>query len=168
MCLYVRPLTTEETAQVAQWTQSYDAVTHRRAQIISLSAQGWKVPAIATAVGCTTRWVRETIHRVTTVGLDRIPRRTSPGRPRRCTPAQREQLMEVLHQRPDTFGHAASLWTAADLAATAVARGIVATISEDTVRAEIRRARRSWQRAKRWSSSPDPRYEQKRGNSSAG
>lgn len=168
MCLYVRPLTTEEQTQVAQWAQSYDAVTHRRARIIHLSAQQVKVPAIAQSVGCTTRWVRETIHRVHDAGMERIPRRKSPGRPRRCTPAQREALIEVLHQRPDTYGHAASQWTAADLAATAMAEGIVATISEDTVRDELRRARRSWQRAKRWSTSPDPRYAQKRAASSAG
>ena len=168
MCLYIRPLTTEETAHVVQWTQSYDAVTSRRARIVQLSAQREKVPAIAQTVGCTTRWVRETIHRVNTEGVDRIPRRKSPGRPRRCTPAQREALIEVLHQRPDTYGHAASQWTAADLAATAMATGIVDTISEDTVRDELRRARRSWQRAKRWSTSPDPQYAQKRGASSAG
>lgn len=168
MCLYIRPLTTAETAQVAKWATSYDAVTARRARIIQLSAHGTKVPAIAEAVGCTTRWVRETIHRVQTDGLDRIPRRKSPGRPCRCNAAQREALIEVLHQRPDTFGHAASQWTAADLAATAMHLGIVDTISEDTVRDELRRARRSWQRAKRWSTSPDPQYAQKRADSSGG
>lgn len=168
MCLYIRPLTIEETSQVAQWAQSYNAVTHRRAQIIQLSAQGWKVPAIATAVGCSTRWVRETIHRVAHGGLDRIPRRKSPGRPRTCSAAQRAALIDVLHQRPDTYGHARSQWTAADLAATVVAEGIVEAIAEETVRAELRRARRSWQRAKRWSTSPDPQYAQKRVASSDG
>jgi transposase len=168
MCIYIRPLTTEETDQVAKWATSYDAVTARRARIIQLSAHGAKVPAIAETVGCTTRWVRETIHRVQAAGVARLPRRKSPGRPRRCTDAQREALIEVLHQRPDRYGHAASQWTAADLAATAMAEGIVATISEDTVRDELRRARRSWQRAKRWSTSPDPQYAQKRVASSAG
>jgi transposase len=168
MCLYVRPLTTEEQHQLAQWAKSFDAVTHRRARIIQLSAQGWKVPAIAEAVGCTTRWVRETIHRVQQEGLVRIPRRTSPGRPCRCTAAQRDALIEVLHQRPDTYGHTASQWTAADLAATAMHLGIVETISADTVRDELRRAHRSWQRAKRWSTSPDPQYAQKRAASSGG
>jgi len=167
MCLYVRPLATDETEQVAQWAQSYDALTHRRAQIIQLSAQQWRVPAIATAVGCTTRWVRETIHRVNR-NVTRIPRQTSPGRPRICAPAQREALIELLHQRPETFGHAGSLWTAADLAATAVARGIVPAITDDTVRTELKRTRRSWQRAKRWSTSPDPQYAPKRASSSAG
>ena len=142
MCLYIRPLTTEETDQVATWATSYDAVTARRARIIQLSALGEKVPAIADTIGCSTRWVRETIHRVTRDGLARIPRRKSPGRPRRCTVAQRDALIEVLHQRPDTYGHAASQWTAADLAATAMRLGIVNTISEDTVRVEIKPAHR--------------------------
>jgi transposase len=168
MCLYVRSLTTEETTHLAEWAQSYDAVTYRRARIIQCSAAGMKVPAIAHAVGCSTRWVRETILRVNRGGLDRIPRGKSPGRPRRCSHEQREALIEVLHQRPDTFGHARSQWTLADLAATARATGIVETISDSTVRTEIKRARRSWQRAKRWSSSPDPHYAQKRDDSSAG
>jgi transposase len=168
MCLYVRPLTTEETTQIAQWAQSADATTYRRAQIIQLSVQRWRVPTIAVAVDCSERWVRETIHRVNRAGLSRVPRQRSPGRPRRCTPAHRDALIELLHQRPETFGHAASQWTAGDLAATAVAQGIVETISEDTVRLELKRARRSWQRAKRWSTSPDPQYAQKRASSSAG
>lgn len=168
MCLYVRTLTSEETAHLAHWAQSYDAVTSRRARIIQLSAAGAKVPAIATVTGCTTRWVRETIHRVNADGFARIPRRKSPGRPRQCSPAQRDAMIEILHQRPDAYGHARSQWTVADLAATVVAEGIVETISASTVRNELKRARRSWQRAKRWSTSPDPAYAQKRVASSGG
>lgn len=168
MCLYIRTLTIEENAQVARWAQSYDAVTHSRARIIQLSAQGRTVPEIADAVGRSTRWVRETIHRVNDSGIERIPRRKSPGRPRKCDDAQREALIEVLHQRPDSCGHARSQWTAAELAATAAAQGIVETISASTVRNELKRARRSWQRAKRWSTSPDPLYGKKRDASSGG
>jgi transposase len=164
MWLFVRPLTPEEQAGVEACARSSDTVTYRRARIIQLSSQGCRVPEIMAALGLSDRTVRDTLRRFDAVGLASLPRRKPPGKPRRCDPAARAALLELLHRPPTDFGIESRLWTAADLAAVAIQQGIVSTISQDTVRREIRRLGKSWQRAKRWTNSPDPDYSQKRGS----
>jgi transposase len=167
MWLFVRSLTPEERSQVETLARSSDTVTYRRARTVLLSAQGTRVPEIMAALGLSDRTVRNTLHRFHQDGVPSLPRRTPPGKPRRCNPAARQALLELLHRPPTDFGIERGLWTAADLAAVAVEQGIVPALSQDTVRREIRRLGKSWQRAKRWTSSPDPAYTEKRGANSA-
>jgi transposase len=166
MWLLIRSLTPEEAAQLEELARSSDTITYRRARVILLSAQGRRVPAIMAALGLCDRTVRDTIHRFEHGGVAALRRRQAPGKPRRCDTAAREALVELLHRPPTDFGIESQLWTAADLAAVATRQGIVTTISPDTVRREIRRSGKSWQRAKRWTTSPDPDYTEKRGASS--
>jgi transposase len=166
MWLYVRPLTPEEPQELAALARSSDAVTYRHARIILLSAQGQRVPDIVQALGLSDRTVRDTIRRFNAAGVGALPCRTAPGKPRCCDARAREALLDLLHRPPTDFGIESRLWTAADLARVAQDQGIVATISADTVRREIRRTGHSWKRAKRWTSSPDPAYSEKRGASS--
>jgi len=167
MWLFVRSLTPEERSPVETLARSSDTVTYRRARTVLLSALGTRVPEIMAALGLSDRTVRNTIHHFNQDGVASLPRRMPPGKPRRCDPAARRALLELLHRPPSDFGIESRLWTAADLAAVAVQQGIVPSISQDTVRREIRRLGKSWQRAKRWTSSPDPDYSEKRGASSA-
>lgn len=91
MCLYVRAVTTEETEQSPSGAYSYDAVMRRRTRSsTSPFSGGLCLPA-------------------TVVGVTLIPRRKSTGRTHPCSPAQQYALIDLLHQRPDTFGHAQSL-----------------------------------------------------------
>jgi transposase len=163
MWLFVRPLLPEEQAQVEALTRSSDTVTYRRARTILLSAQGRRVPAIMAALGLSDRTVRDTIHRFEREGVAALPRRKAPGKARICDAARQEALLELLHRPPTDFGIESGLWTAPDLAAVAQQQGLVPAISPDTVRREIRRSGQSWQRAKRWTNSPDPAYTEKRG-----
>jgi transposase len=163
MWLFVRPLTSEEQAQVEALTRSADTVTYRRARTILLSAQGQRVPEIMASLGLSDRTVRDTIHAFDAAGVAALPRRKAPGKPRICDAARREALLELLHRPPTDFGIESGLWTAPDLAAVAQQQGLVPTISPDTVRREVRRSGQSWQRAKRWTNSPDPAYTEKRG-----
>jgi transposase len=164
--LYVRSLSDEERLQVERLTRSSDTVTHRRARIILLSAEGQRVPRIMEALGVSDRTVRDTIHRFNASGVESLPRRKARGNPRACDGSAREALIELLHRPPVEFGVESALWTAGDLARLAVSQGIVRQISGDTVRRELRRAGKSWKRAKRWSTSPDPDYTRKKGRSS--
>jgi transposase len=167
MWLFVHSLTPEEQAGVEACARSSDTVTYRRARIIQLSSQGHRVPEIMVALGLCDRTVRDTLRRFDAAGLASLPRRKPPGKPRRCDEAAHAALLELLHRPPTDFGIESHLWTAADLAAVAIQQGIVPTISQDTVRREIRRLGKSWQRAKRWTHSPDPAYSEKKGSSSA-
>ena len=117
-------------------------------------------------MGLSDRTVRDTIRRFNDQGVASLLRRKAPGQKRRCDAMARAQLVELLHRPPTDFGIESRLWTAVDLARVAQEQGIVASISADTVRREIRRAGQSWKRAKRWTSSPDPDYSRKKGVSS--
>lgn len=137
-----------------------DAVTYRHARVVLLSAQGQRVPQITATVGLSDRQVRTILHRFNQAGVAALPRRKAPGRQHRCTPAQREALLQLLRRPPTDFGLETRLWTAPDLAAVAQQQGIVGPLSERTIRREVRRAGHRWQRAKRWSAQ-EPQYERK-------
>jgi predicted ArsR family transcriptional regulator len=63
----------------------------RRAQIIALSWDGLRVPAIADALGCSPKAVRSRLARFTAEGLDGLGDRSGAGRKPRIRQAQRSQ-----------------------------------------------------------------------------
>ena len=163
MPLYARPLTDEERPQVKQLLRSSDAVTHRRARIVLLSSQGRRVAEVIAATGLCESTVRTTLRAFNRTGVAALPRRKPPGARRRLTEAKRAALVELLHTPPSAFGIESALWTAPDLARVAKEQGLAEQLSPDTVRREIRRSGSSWKRAKRWTTSPDPDYQRKKG-----
>src|SRR5215204_3618643 len=163
MPLHARPLSDEERKQVEKLLRSSDAVTHRRARIVLLSAQGRRVAEIIATTGLCESTVRTTLRAFNRAGVASLPRRKAPGAKRRLTDAGRAKLTELLHTPPSTFGIESALWTAPDLARVAREQGLAEQLSGDTVRRELRRSGKSWKRAKRWTTSPDPDYQRKKG-----
>ena len=163
MPLCARPLTEEERQQVERMARSSDTVTHRRARMVLLSAQGCRVAQIMAATGLSDPTVRSTLRAFNRDGVASLPRRKAPGAKRRLSEAGRAALIELLHTPPTTFGIESALWTAPDLARVAREHGLAEELSGDTVRREIRRSGKSWKRAKRWTTSPDPGYQRKKG-----
>ncbi len=163
MPLYARPLIDEERQQVERLLRSSDAVTHRRARIVLLSTEGRRVADIIAATGLCESTVRTTLRAFNRTGVASLPRRKAPGAKRRLSEAGRAALTELLHTPPSTFGIESALWTAPDLARVAKEQGLAQALSPDTVRREIRRSGKSWKRAKRWTTSPDPEYQRKKG-----
>ena len=167
---FVRPLRDAEREAVAAGLRSSDAFTLRRCQIVLASARGERAPQIAEQVGCDDQTVLDAIAAFNARGLacvrrgSRRPRTTHPA----FTPAAIEGLRGLLHQRPRTFGRDTSLWTLALAAEVSFERGLTPTrVSGETVRAALARLGLSWQRAKRWITSPDPEYARKKGNAPA-
>lgn len=163
MLLHARLLTDAERQHVEKLVRSADAVTHRRARIVLLSTEGRRVAEIVAATGLSEKTVRNTLRAFNRTGVASLPRRKAPGARRRLTEAGRAALTELLHSPPSTFGIESALWTAPDLARVAKEQGLAEALSPDTVRREIRRSGKSWKRAKRWTTSPDPDYERKKG-----
>lgn len=56
------------------------------------------------------------------------------GHPRTITEAEEQLIVALSCEKPQQYGHAVSQWTNKLLAKTAVAQGLVAAISESTVR----------------------------------
>src|SRR3954466_15406370 len=118
----------------------------RRAQIIALSWDGLRVPAIAAALGCSPKTVRHRLARFAADGLDGLGERPGAGRKPRISQAQRSQLIALVANPPpgrgvrDSAGELTApdpagpaVWTLDALTAAARAGGI------DIARSQVRR-----------------------------
>src|SRR5215217_8418 len=72
----------------------------RRAQIIALSWDGLRVPAIAAALGCSSKAVRYRLARFAAEGLDGLGDRHGAGRTPRIGQARRSQLIALVAGPP--------------------------------------------------------------------
>src|SRR4051794_4041904 len=141
----------------------------RRAQIIALSWEGLRVPAIAAALGCSQKAVRYRLARFAADGLDGLGDRPGAGRKPRISQDQRSQLIALVASPPpgrlvrdgagglvaaDAAGPA--VWTLDALTAAARAGGI------DIARSQVRRILLAegvrWRRPRSWAASADPEF----------
>ena len=163
--LFVRSLIETEREQFEAGLRSNDAFVLRRCQIVLASARGQPAPAIAELVGCDDETVRAVIRAFNERGVGVLQRgSTRPHKTQAAfAPAQTEHLREMLHQSPRNFGKPTSLWTLELAADVSFEQGLTASrVSDETIRATLKRIGVTWQRAKRWIISPDPEYERKK------
>ena len=141
----------------------------RRAQMIALSWDGLRVPAIAAALGCSSKAVRYRLARFAADGLDGLGDRAGAGRKPRIGQDQRSQLIALVADPPsgrpvrDDTGElvaadatGAAMWTLDALTAAARAAGI------DIARSQVRRILLAegvrWRRPRSWAASADPEF----------
>jgi transposase len=141
----------------------------RRAQMIAMSWDGQRVPAIAAALGCSQKAVRHRLARFAADGLDGLGDRPGAGRKPRISQAQRSQLIALVASPPPgrlirdgagelsaTDATDAAVWTLNALTAAARAAGI------DIARSQVRRILLAegvrWRRPRSWATSPDPEF----------
>ena len=144
----------------------------RRAQMVTLSWDGVRVPAIAHTLGCSQKAVRERLARFATEGLDGLGDRPGAGRKPRISQAQRSQLIALARSTPpgrlvrDDTGELTTadpagpaVWTLNALTAAARAAGI------DIARSQVRRILLAegvrWRRPRSWTTSDDPEFVRK-------
>ncbi len=164
--LYVRPLTDDERESLKAGLRSTDAFTLRRSQILLASARGRRPQHIADELGCASQTVPGTRLRVSIRAFNqRGSAALQEGSRRNHTihvsfdAAGLEQLQALVHRSPRDFGHPTSIWTLDLLADESARQGLTARrVSDETIRATIRRFGSSWKRAKHWITSPDPGY----------
>src|SRR5215213_8083173 len=111
--LFARPLIDQESRALGAGLRAPDAFRLRRCQILLASSRGHSASAIAHFIGCSPQAVRDAIHAFQAEGLGCLLERSkAPKHPRRTWPTDRdEELRELLHQTPRTFGKERSLWT---------------------------------------------------------
>src|SRR3954451_11671402 len=141
----------------------------RRAQMVALSWDGVRVPAIAAALGCSQKAVRERLARFAAEGLDGLGDRPGAGRKPRISQDQRSRLIALVAGPPpgrlvrDGTGelvaadpNGPAVWTLDALTAAARAAGI------DIARSQVRRILLAegvrWRRPRSWATSPDPEF----------
>lgn len=125
------------------------------------SARGETAPQIAAHQGWASQTVRNAIRAFNATGLDALI--ASSCRPQRIDrafdDAAAERLRALLHQSPRLFDQPTSVWTLNLVADVCFSTGITRErVSDETIRATLRRIGVRWQRAKQWITSPDPAF----------
>jgi transposase len=159
--LYVRPLTPEEHHQLDAGLRSSEAFTLRRCQILLASARRQRPAQIARQLGCATQSVRNAIHAFHARGLASLSAQSRRPKHMRVVldAGKAEQLRALLHEQPRVFGKPRRTWTLRLAAEVCREQGLTpAQVSIETIRQALKRLGVSWRRAKRWITSPDPRY----------
>src|SRR3954454_18506868 len=90
---------------VRRYAPPHNRVAHQTSwfplkEIIALSWDGRRVPAIAAALGCSPKAVRERLARFTADGLDGLGDRPAAGRNPRISQEQRSQLIALVASPP--------------------------------------------------------------------
>lgn len=163
--LYVRSLVETERVALEQGLRSKDAFTLRRCQILLASAKRTRPREIAAHVGCSVQTVRNTIRAFEQQGLACLTAASS--RPKTVKPIfnedKRDQLRQLLHANPRTFGKFRSTWTLDLLAEVCWEQGITQQqMSRTTIEEALKATGITWSRAKAWIVSPDQQYELKK------
>jgi transposase len=168
--IFIRPFTEDEQRQIQAGLRSSDAFVMRRCQILRASARGERAPAIARQLGCDDQTVRNVIHEFNVAGLTVLQEGSS--RPHRLHTSFSEEgldrLQDLLHHSPRDFGQERGVWTLELAAQVSFEQGIISSpISDESVRRALGRLKTNWKRAKRWITSPDPLYQQKKTHETA-
>lgn len=164
--MFVRPLTDQEQQEFQAGLHSSDSFVLRRCQILLASSQGQTPSQIARNVGRTPQTVRNVIRAFHNQGLSCLRKQSTRPKTLRTIldESDREALREMLHQSPRSFGKPTSIWTLELAAQISFDQGLSPhRVSIETIRKALMRLGKSWKRAKKWISSPDPDYMRKKG-----
>ena len=162
----VRELNPEELVTLKQGLRSSDAFTLRPCQILLASNHGHTPQQFSAQLSCSDQCVREAIHAFHREGLACLKAKSHATHTSQSAidAAGLERLRGLLHQSPRQLGQNTSLWTLKGLAQVSLAQGITSReVSDETIRRAVKKLGENWKRAKKWITSPDPKYEQKRG-----
>jgi len=163
--IFVRLLTPQEKQQLRIGLRAAEAFTMRRCQIVLLSAEGQTSRRIARQLGCTDQTARNAIHAFNRQGGECLNANSS--RPKTVTPifdeSKCERLKALLHTSPRQAGKARSTWTLALVAQVSFENKLTESlVSDETIRATLKRMGVNWKRARDWISSPDAAYARKK------
>jgi transposase len=124
-----------------------------RAQIVLLAARGVAVGPTAVRLG---------VGRSTVQRLERLVDAPRPGTPATFTPEQICAILALAWEVPKRDGRELTHWTHAELAAEAIARGLVTSISPDSIERFLREADLKPHRVRGWLNTPrDAQSDQK-------
>ncbi len=151
-------LTDDEREQLRRWQRGEDKVKFLRARIVLLAETTPNAAVIARAIGVHVQTVRDLARTFRTQGMAGLEPRPRTGRRCKFGDEAADALIALLHELPQEHEGDDGRWTV-ETAARALAKRLdVESVGRETVRQLLRRRRHSWQRAKEWLRSPDPRY----------
>jgi len=139
-CIVVPPLAPEvREALKARFNQATDSETRLRYQMVWISSeQGLSTWQIAALVLRSHDVVLRVIKRFLANGLEAVPRRRPPGRPRRISAEWESELLRVVELDPHTVGVQSANWTTQLLADYLKAKTDIA-VDQETTRRHLHR-----------------------------
>src|SRR5512143_930257 len=152
--IILRPLTVEEQQAVQAGLRSSQSFTVRRCQVLLASQRGCHADQIADQLSCGGQTVRNILHAFHRRGITSLqPQSKAPRhRPQAVFDARRrEQLRDLLHRSPRSFGYPTSLWTLPLAAQVAYSVAITPHAARGgAIRKELYYLRISGKRASLW------------------
>jgi transposase len=168
MAIYVRKLNEKEGNELLRVSRrGTHPVCVRRSLVILASAQRMKVPEISRLYHMSKEHIRTIIHRFNKEGIECIYPRYRGGRPPTFSSEDRVRIVELAQTPPKTLGLPFTGWSLRKLRAEVEKRGIVSSISIETLRGILNEAEITYQHTKTWKESNDPEYEVKKNESNS-
>jgi transposase len=163
MALYVRSLRIAEGRRLQSiLRQGKVRRTIRRAQVILMSAQSYRVIEIAEATYMNPEYVRNLIRRFNDEGMDLIKEKPRSGRPVIFDEERKAEIIEIAMSPPGLLGQPFSRWSLEKLRVYLMKTRVVRSISIETLRTILREYKVRLQRTKTWKESNDPAFESKK------
>ncbi len=160
--VYARKLSEDETAELKRAEKSSDAFTRDRAKIILLSSLGLAPTEIAEKTGCEKRKARTAIKEFNAKGLPALQRGKAKGGERKFDETVKKLILFHFSKRPrEDFGLHFTTWSVSRLRDHLIERGVVKSISAESLRQILLSAKVRLERSKRWQYSPDPEFDKK-------
>lgn len=160
--IYVRSITKEEKDKLSQALYSSNAFVRDRAKIILLSSERISAVAIAIKINCEARKTRIAIKSFNKEGLKALTRKKAKGSELKFD--KEEKLVILIHfsRNPRDFGLHFTSWTLPRFRKHLIERGVVPSISQETIRQMLIKAGAKLTKSKRWQYSPDKNFLRKR------
>lgn len=154
--IYVRKPSDGEIAELKKAERSESAFTRDRAKIILLSSLGLAPVEIAEKTGCEKRKTRTAIREFNKKGLPALQRGRAKGAERKFDETAKKLILFHFSKRPrEDFGLHFTTWTVSRLRDHLLERGVVKSISAESLRQILLSAKVRLERSKRWQYSPD-------------
>jgi len=134
MVLYVRELDQIETQRLHDWLRAQDPERVKRARVVLLSAEGYRIPEIGAMLGAHPANLRKWIHRFNERGISGLRTVRSGGARPRISAEQKARIVDLAQCNPRDLGLRYSAWTLQKLAEQVRERNIVERISHERVR----------------------------------
>ena len=144
MVLYVRELGEVEKQQLERLLTCKDALLQHRAQLVLLSAEGYRIPEIAQVLRAHPANLRKWIHRFNRHSCRGLLTVRTGGAKPRFSKEQRARIIALARSRPRELGLSFSSWTLHKLAEQAQRQRIVDRISHEYVRQILKAANCSY------------------------
>ncbi len=163
MASYVRSLTMSEGEHLQRiLRRGKDRTAIRRAQVVLMSAQGFRVQQIARAMHLHEEYVRELLRQFNSSGLAILKQKPRSGRPPVFSEEVRSEIAEYALCPPRAVGQPFSRWSLEKLRRFLIQRKVVRSIGLQTLCRILEEKKIRLQRTKTWKESNDPDFDSKK------